>query len=204
MKSKDPVPTARGLELLVEALRVLPGVGPRSAQRMAYHLLQHDRAGGERLAQALAGALANVRRCAKCNNFAEEELCVLCRSTRRDASLLCVVETPADLSMVEQTLSYSGMYFVLMGRLSPLDGVGPRDIGLDRLLERVGGGEVQEVILATNFTNEGEATAHYIAEMLRDRGIRASRIARGVPLGGELEYVDAGTISQALLERREI
>ena len=204
MKRKDPVPTARGLELLVEALRALPGVGPRSAQRMAYHLLQHDRAGGERLAQALAGALANVRRCAKCNNFAEEELCILCRSARRDASLLCVVETPADLSMVEQTLSYSGMYFVLMGRLSPLDGVGPRDIGLDRLLERVGGGEVQEVILATNFTNEGEATAHYIAEMLRDRGIRASRIARGVPLGGELDYVDAGTISQALLERREI
>jgi len=204
LKSKDPVPTARGLELLVEALRVLPGVGPRSAQRMAYHLLQHDRAGGERLAQALAGALANVRRCAKCNNFAEEELCALCRSARRDASLLCVVETPADLSMVEQTLSYSGMYFVLMGRLSPLDGVGPRDIGLDRLLERVGGGEVQEVILATNFTNEGEATAHYIAEMLRARGVRASRIARGVPLGGELEYVDAGTISQALLERREI
>jgi recombination protein RecR len=204
LKSKDSVPTARGLELLVEALRALPGVGPRSAQRMAYHLLQHDRAGGERLAQALTGALANVRRCAKCNNFAEEELCTLCRSARRDASLLCVVETPADLSMVEQTLSYSGMYFVLMGRLSPLDGVGPRDIGLDRLLERVDGGEVQEVILATNFTNEGEATAHYIAEMLRARGIRASRIARGVPLGGELEYVDAGTISQALLERREI
>jgi recombination protein RecR len=204
LKSKDPVPTARGLELLVEALRVLPGVGPRSAQRMAYHLLQHDRAGAEHLAQALGAALANVRRCAKCNNFAEEELCVLCRSARRDASLLCVVETPADLSMVEQTLSYSGMYFVLMGRLSPLDGVGPRDIGLDRLLERVAGGEVQEVILATNFTNEGEATAHYIAEMLRARGVRASRIARGVPLGGELEYVDAGTISQALLERREI
>ena len=204
MKSKDPVPTARGLELLVEALRVLPGVGPRSAQRMAYHLLQHDRAGAEHLAQALGAALANVRRCAKCNNFAEEELCALCRSARRDPSLLCVVETPADLSMVEQTLSYSGMYFVLMGRLSPLDGVGPRDIGLDRLLERIAGGEVQEVILATNFTNEGEATAHYIAEMLRSRGVRASRIARGVPLGGELEYVDAGTISQALLERREI
>jgi recombination protein RecR len=204
LKSKDPVPTARGLELLVEALRVLPGVGPRSAQRMAYHLLQHDRTGAEQLAQALGAALANVRRCAKCNNFAEEELCTLCRSARRDPSLLCVVETPADLSMVEQTLSYSGMYFVLMGRLSPLDGVGPRDIGLDRLLERIAGGEVQEVILATNFTNEGEATAHYIAEMLRSRGVRASRIARGVPLGGELEYVDAGTISQALLERREI
>jgi len=204
LKNKEAVPTAKGLELLVEALRVLPGVGPRSAQRMAYHLLQHDREGGERLAQALAAALGNVRRCAKCNNFTEEELCALCRSPRRDSSLLCVVETPADLSMVEQTLSYSGMYFVLMGRLSPLDGIGPREIGLERLLERAAGGEVQEVILATNFTNEGEATAHYIAEMLRARGVRVSRIARGVPLGGELEYVDAGTISQALLERREI
>jgi recombination protein RecR len=204
LKSRDAVPTAKGLELLVEALRVLPGVGPRSAQRMAYHLLQHDRQGGERLAHALAAALGNVRRCAKCNNFTEEELCALCRSPRRDPSLLCVVETPADLSMVEQTLSYSGMYFVLMGRLSPLDGIGPREIGLERLLERAAGGEVQEVILATNFTNEGEATAHYIAEMLRARGVRVSRIARGVPLGGELEYVDAGTISQALLERREI
>jgi recombination protein RecR len=204
LKHKDAVPAAKGLELLVEALRALPGVGPRSAQRMAYHLLQNDREGGERLAHALSAALGSVRRCAKCNNFTEEELCALCRSPRRDASLLCVVETPADLSMVEQTLSYSGMYFVLMGRLSPLDGVGPREIGLERLLERAAGGEVQEVILATNFTNEGEATAHYIAEMLRARGVRVSRIARGVPLGGELEYVDAGTISQALLERREI
>jgi recombination protein RecR len=202
--SKDPVPTARGLEQLIQTLRVLPGVGPRSAQRMAYHLLQHDRAGAEQLAQALSGALATVRRCARCNNFSEEEVCALCRSPRRDASLLCVVETPADLAMVEQTLSYSGMYFVLMGRLSPLDGVGPRDIGLDRLQARVADGEVQEVILATNFTNEGEATAHYIAEMLRSRGIKVSRIARGVPLGGELEYVDAGTISQALLDRRGI
>ena len=149
-------------------------------------------------------ALATVRRCSECNNFTEEEVCSLCRSPRRDPALLCVVETPADLSMVEQTLSYSGMYFVLMGRLSPLDGVGPRDIGLDRLQARTGNGVVQEVILATNFTNEGEATAHYIAEMLRARGIKVSRIARGVPLGGELEYVDAGTISQALLERREI
>ena len=188
----------------MQALRVLPGVGPRSAQRMAYHLLQHDRAGAEALAQALAGALASVRRCVKCNNFTEEEVCALCRSPRRDAALLCVVETPADLAMVEQTLSYSGMYFVLMGRLSPLDGVGPRDIGLDRLLARATDGEVREVILATNFTNEGEATAHYIAEMLRARGVKASRIARGVPLGGELEYVDAGTLSQALLDRRGI
>ena len=202
--SKGAVPSAKGLERLVEALRVLPGVGPRSAQRMAFHLLQHDRAGGEQLAQALAQALATVRRCAKCNNFTEEEMCALCRSPRRDASLVCVVETPADLAMVEQTLAYSGMYFVLMGRLSPLDGVGPRDIGLDRLQARVADGEVREVILATNFTNEGEATAHYIAEMLRARGVKVSRIARGVPLGGELEYVDAGTLSQALLERREI
>ena len=199
----DPVPSAKGLDALVQALRVLPGVGPRSAQRMAYHLLQHDRAGAEQLAGALSAALAGVKRCAKCNNFTEEDVCALCRSPRRDAALLCVVETPADLSMVEQTLSYSGMYFVLMGRLSPLDGVGPRDIGLDRLLARAAEG-VQEVILATNFTNEGEATAHYIAEMLRARGIRVSRIARGVPLGGELEYVDAGTISQALLDRRGI
>ena len=202
--TKSAIPSAKGLERLVEALRVLPGVGPRSAQRMAYHLLQHDRAGADQLSQALSQALETVRRCAKCNNFSEEDLCSLCRSPRRDASLLCVVETPADLSMVEQTLSYSGMYFVLMGRLSPLDGVGPRDIGLDRLQGRVADGEVREVILATNFTNEGEATAHYIAEMLRARGIRVSRIARGVPLGGELEYVDAGTLSQALLERREI
>jgi recombination protein RecR len=198
------VPSAKGLERLIEALRVLPGVGPRSAQRMAYHLLQHDRPGAEHLAQALGQALATVQRCARCNNFTEDEVCALCRSQRRDPSLLCVVETPADLSMVEQTLSYSGMYFVLMGRLSPLDGVGPRDIGLERLQARAGDGEVREVILATNFTNEGEATAHYIAEMLRARGLRVTRIARGVPLGGELEYVDAGTISQALLERREI
>jgi len=202
--SKNAVPTAKGLERLLQALRVLPGVGPRSAQRMAYHLLQHDRAGAGELAQALEGALTGVRRCAKCYNFTEEEMCSLCRSPRRDPTLLCVVETPTDLAMVEQTLSYSGMYFVLMGRLSPLDGVGPRDIGLDRLLSRATDGEVQEVILATNFTNEGEATAHYVAEMLRTRRLRVSRIARGVPLGGELEYVDAGTLSQALLERREI
>jgi recombination protein RecR len=207
LKSKPPagsIPAVQGLDRLIEALRVLPGVGPRSAQRMAYHLLQHDRGGAETLAQALAGALAVVRRCTHCNNFSEQELCALCSSPRRDRSMLCVVETPADLATVEHTLSYSGMYFVLMGRLSPLDGVGPRDIDLDRLLERAGAGEVQEVILATNFTNEGEATAHYIAEMLRARSVRVSRIARGVPLGGELEYVDIGTISQALLDRRGI
>ena len=202
MAAKDTLPGAKGLERLIEALRILPGVGPRSAQRIAYHLLQRDRDGAGQLAQALDSALASVRHCARCNNFTEQEMCALCRSPRRDPSLLCVVETPADLAMVEQTLSFSGMYFVLMGRLSPLDGVGPRDIGLDRLLARAADGQVEEVILATNFTNEGEATAHYIAEMLRARGIRATRIARGVPLGGELEYVDVGTISQALLDRR--
>jgi len=199
---REPVPSAEGLDRLIEALRVLPGVGPRSAQRMAYYLLQHDRGGAETLSTALAAALQAVRHCVRCNNFTEDEVCSLCRSPRRDPALLCVVETPADLAVVEQTLSYSGTYFVLMGRLSPLDGVGPRDIGLDRLLARATDGVIQEVILATNFTNEGEATAHYIAEMLRARGVKATRIARGVPLGGELEYVDVGTISQALMDRR--
>jgi len=202
--NREPVPGAKGLERLIEALRVLPGVGPRSAQRIAYYLLQHERPVAEQLARALADALATVRHCTRCNNFTEDEICALCRSPRRDRSLLCVVETPADLAMVEQTATYAGMYFVLMGRLSPLDGVGPRDIGLERLLARVTDGEVAEVILATNFTNEGEATAHYIAEMLRARNLRVSRIARGVPLGGELEYVDVGTLSQALLDRRGI
>ncbi len=202
--SRDPVPSAKGLERLVEALRVLPGVGPRSAQRMAYHLLQRDRGGAEQLARALTEAVSRVRHCALCNNYTEDEVCALCRSPRRDRSLLCVVETPADLAMVEQTSAYAGMYFVLMGRLSPLDGIGPHDIGLEKLLARAGAGEVAEVVLATNFTNEGEATAHYVAEMLRARGVRVSRIARGVPLGGELEYVDAGTLSQALLDRRSM
>ncbi len=202
--SRDPVPSAKGLERLVEALRVLPGVGPRSAQRMAYHLLQRDRGGAEQLARALTEAVSRVRHCALCNNYTEDEVCALCRSPRRDRSLLCVVETPADLAMVEQTSAYAGMYFVLMGRLSPLDGIGPHDIGLEKLLARAGAGEVAEVVLATNFTNEGEATAHYVAEMLHARGVRVSRIARGVPLGGELEYVDAGTLSQALLDRRSM
>lgn len=200
----ESLPGAKGVDRLVEALRALPGVGPKAAQRMAYHLLQHDRAGAGELGQALQSALATVRRCARCNNFTDDEICALCSSPRRDPALLCVVETPADLAVIEQTLSFTGLYFVLMGRLSPLDGVGPRDIGLDRLLERVSDGQVREVILATNLTNEGEATAHTIAEMLRSRGVKASRIARGVPLGGELEYVDIGTVSQALLDRRGI
>ena len=204
MRSRESIPSAAALERLIDALRVLPGVGPRSAQRMAYHLLQHDRAGAQVLSDAIGGALRAVRRCSRCNNFAEEDVCALCQSPRRDGSLLCIVETPADLATVEHSLSYAGLYFVLMGRLSPLDGVGPRDIGLDRLLARVSEEGVREVILATNFTNEGEATAHYIAEMLRGRQVKVSRIARGVPLGGELEYVDVGTISQALLDRRGI
>jgi recombination protein RecR len=171
---------------------------------MAFHLLQRDKPGAHRLTNALARALQSIRRCTRCNSFAEEELCALCASSRRDPSLLCVVETPADLLMMEQTLAYSGLYFVLMGRLSPLDGVGPREIGLDVLQRRAADGMVKEVIVATNFTNEGEATAHYIGEMLKDQPVRITRIARGIPVGGELEYVDIGTIAQALAERKSV
>lgn len=187
---------------LIDALRCLPGVGPKSAQRMAFHLLQYDPAGAQRLSAALARVLSSVRRCVRCNTFTEDELCAVCASPKRDPAVLCVVETPADLATMEQTMAYRGLYFVLMGRLSPLDGVGPRDIGLDRLLARATDGAVKEVVLATNFTNEGEATAHYIGEMLRDRGLKLTRIARGIPVGGELEYVDAGTLAQAFYERR--
>ena len=190
------------LEELVEALRCLPGVGPKSAQRMAYHLLQRDQKGARRLAQALAQAVEVLRHCSRCNAFSENEVCERCASPRRDASLLCVVEMPADLNMMEQTHAFNGMYFVLMGHLSPLDGIGPKELHLERLLARAGDGSVREVILATNFTNEGEATAHYLGEMLRARGMKVSRIARGLPVGGELEHTDAGTIAQALIERR--
>jgi len=169
---------------------------------MALHLLQHDRKGALRLATALDAATRSIRHCLRCNTFTEDELCTVCRSTKRDPALLCVVETPADLLMIEHTQAYAGLYFVLMGRLSPLDGVGPKEIGLDRLLKRSLDGEVREVVLATNFTNEGEATAHYIGEMLGSRGLRVTRLARGVPVGGELEYVDSGTLAQALRERR--
>jgi recombination protein RecR len=192
------------LEDLIEALRCIPGVGPKSAQRTAYHLLQYDKAGAEKLAESLARALKSIRRCAKCNTFAEAELCALCASAKRDASQLCVVETPGDLLMMEQTLAYNGLYFVLMGRLSPIDGIGPREIGLDVMQRRLSNGEVKEVIVATNFTNEGEATAHYIGEMLKGTGLRVTRIARGVPVGGELEYVDTGTLAQAVVERRPV
>ena len=187
---------------LVEALRALPGVGPKSAQRMAYHLLQRDRPAAARLAQGLERALHSIIRCERCNNFSETALCELCSSAQRDPALLCVVETPADLLMVEQTLAYRGLYYVLMGRLSPLDGIGPRDIGLDRLAQRVADGPVREVVIATNFTNEGEATAHYVSELLQAHGVKLSRIARGVPVGGELEFVDPGTLAQAFYDRR--
>jgi recombination protein RecR len=190
------------LEELIQALRCLPGVGPKSAQRMAYHLLQRDQKGAERLARGLGEALGRIRHCTRCNTFTEAEMCSVCSSQRRDATLLCVVESPGDLLMMEQTQSYSGLYFVLMGRLSPLDGIGPREIHLDRLVKRATDGEVKEVILATNFTVEGEATAHYVSELLLGKGLKVTRIARGLPVGGELEHVDSGTLAQAVLERR--
>ena len=191
-----------GLESLIEALRCLPGVGPKSAQRMAYHLLQRDRAGAQLLGEAVLHALQSVRHCQRCNTFSEAEVCERCLSPRRDRSLLCVVETPVDMNMMEQTLSFQGLYYVLMGRISPLDGVGSLELGLERLMSRVLDGKVREVILATNYTNEGEATAHYITAMLKPKGITVTRIARGVPVGGELEYVDSGTLAQALRERK--
>lgn len=190
------------LEALVEALRRLPGVGQKSAQRMAFHLLQHDRDGAERIAGALRQAVQRIRHCARCHTFTEDEVCATCRDPGRDARLLCVVETPADQAALERTGSYRGYYFVLMGRLSPLDGVGVRDIGLAPLLARAADGQVEEVIVATGFTAEGDATAHVVAEALRARGLRTTRLARGVPAGSELEYVDLSTIAHALVERR--
>ena len=190
------------LEALTAALKRLPGVGAKSAQRFAYYLLQHDREGAALLSRALAEAVERIRHCARCNTFTEHEICDTCSSPRRDAAVLCVVETPSDQLMVEQTLTFNGLYFVLMGRLSPLDGIGPKEIHFDRLLARATDGTVREVILATNFTQEGEATAHYIGELLRARGLKVTRLARGVPVGSELEYVDPGTIAQALRDRR--
>ena len=192
------------LEQLIESLRCLPGVGPKSAQRMAYYLLQRDRKGASSLALALDNALQVVDHCKLCNTFSEQPICPLCESAQRDSTVLCVVEMPTDLMMLESTRAYSGMYFVLMGRLSPLDGVGPKEIHLDKLLKLAQDGVVQEVILATNYTVEGDATAHYISELLRARGIKVSRIARGMPMGGEIEYVDTGTLAQAMLERRSV
>ncbi len=190
------------LDTLIQSLRRLPGVGVRSAQRMAFHLLQHDREGAQQLARALNEAVANVRHCALCHTFTEGEVCATCRDPQRDASKLCVVETPADQAALERTGAFKGRYFVLMGKLSPLDGIGPHDIGVAGLIERASDGVVQEVILATNFTAEGETTAHVIGQLLKSRGLTVTRLARGVPAGSELEYVDLGTIAHALVDRR--
>ncbi len=193
---------SNSLDVLVQSLRRLPGVGVKSAQRMAFHLLQHDRDGARTLARALQEASDNVRHCTQCHTFTEAEVCRTCLDAQRDRSKLCVVETPADQAAVERTAAYKGLYFVLMGKLSPLDGIGPRDIGLQKLFARATDGVVQEVILATNFTAEGEATAHVIGEALKARGLKVTRLARGVPAGSELEYVDLGTIAHALVDRR--
>ena len=190
------------LNALIEALRRLPGVGVKSASRMAFHLLQHDRPGAQALAQALQQAATQIRHCSLCHTFTENDVCATCLDPRRDRSKLCVVETPADQAALERTAAFKGLYFVLMGKLSPLDGIGPKDIGLAKLFERATNGGVQEVILATNFTAEGEATAHVISEALKARGLKVTRLARGVPAGSELEYVDLGTIAHALVDRR--
>jgi recombination protein RecR len=196
------VADTNSLEVLIQALRRLPGVGAKSASRMAFHLMQHDRPGALTLSRALRDAADSVLHCERCNTFTQAEVCGTCLDPRRDATTLCVVETPADQSALERTNAYKGLYFVLMGKLSPLDGIGPKDIGLKKLFDRACDGIVQEVILATNFTAEGEATAHVISEGLKARGLRLTRLARGVPVGSELEYVDLGTIAHALVDRR--
>jgi len=193
------------LEALMESLRCLPGVGPKSAQRMAFHLLQRDRSGGMRLAQALTRAMAEISHCSDCRTFTEQEICTICANPRRQQNgQICVVESPADIHAIEQTGQFGGRYFVLMGHLSPLDGIGPQDIGLDRLEQRLERETLQEVILATNPTVEGEATANYIAELCGQYGVDASRIAHGVPVGGELEMVDGTTLSHSLAGRHKI
>lgn len=189
---------------LIQALRCLPGVGPKSAQRMAFHLLEKDRHGAESLVNALQSALDKVQRCSRCRTLSETPVCLICGSPRRDHGLLCIVETPADIQAIEQTAEYTGLYFVLMGRLSPLDGIGPREIGLDALAQRLREQPVREVILATNPTLEGEATAHYISELVHHAGIKVTRLAHGIPIGGELEFVDSSTLSHALAGRREM
>ena len=205
---------SNALEGLTEALRRLPGVGVKSAARMSFHLLQNDKPGAMQIAKAIEHAILSVKHCALCNTLTEQEICNTCQNPQRDRSKLCVVETPADQAALERTLAYQGLYYVLMGKLSPLDGVGPHDIGLQTLFDRVlprnaqdehlpaGQCEVKEVILATNFTAEGEATAHVISQALKSRGIQVTRLARGVPVGSELEYVDLGTIAHALVDRR--
>ncbi|QIL79747.1 recombination protein RecR [Diaphorobacter sp. HDW4A] len=190
------------LDALIQALRRLPGVGIKSAQRMAFHMLQHDREGAQVLSRALHEASSSIRHCERCHTFTEGAICDVCSDSGRDVSRLCVVETPADQSAMERTGAFKGLYFVLMGRLSPLDGVGPKDIGVKKLIDRATDGVVQEVILATSFTAEGEATAYAIGEALRPRGVQVTRLARGVPVGSELEFVDLGTIAHALADRR--
>ena len=198
------MPASPLISQLMDALRCLPGVGNKTAQRMAYHLLERDREGGRALAQALERAMQNVGRCSDCRTLCETEHCSLCSSNSRDVSMLCVVETPVDVDAIEQATDFRGRYFVLMGHLSPLDGIGPAQLGLGQLEQRFAAGELEEVILATNPTIEGEATAQYINELASEHGIRTTRIAHGVPMGGELEYIDSGTLSHAFSGRREI
>lgn len=192
------------LNQLMEALRCLPGVGPKSAQRMAFHLLERDRAGGRRLAQVLEEAMVRIGHCRRCRTLTEADVCALCANPNRDPASLCVVETPSEMVAIEQAINFSGQYFILGGRLSPLDGIGPKELGLDQLEQRFRDAEVKELILATNPTVEGEVTAQYIADMARAKGIRVTRIAHGVPLGGELEYMDGGTLSHAFAWRTEL
>ena len=194
--------TPQALESVIDSLKKLPGVGPKAAQRMAFHLMQHDKGAAQDIAEALINALSRVRHCDRCNNFSEQPVCDLCQSANRDESVICVVEMPSDVQSIEQTQSFKGHYFVLLGRLSPLDGVGPKEIGLDRLIMRASEDAVKEVIVATNFTNEGEATAHYISEKLIPLGLSVTRLSRGVPAGGEIEYVDIGTLAQSIIERK--
>jgi recombination protein RecR len=196
--------TSRLIGRLIESLRCLPGVGPKSAQRMAFHLLEHNRDGGRQLAEALSLAMEQVGNCRECRTLSEADICTLCANERRDGSQLCVVETPADVQALEQSTGFKGLYFVLMGHLSPLDGIGPEALGLGLLEARLASGKVQELILATNPTVEGEATAHFVSEMARAHGVRSTRIAHGVPMGGELEYIDGGTLSHAFAGRQEI
>jgi recombination protein RecR len=192
------------LEQLIEAFRILPGVGQKTAQRMAYHVLERDRDGGQRLADALAAAVERIGHCARCRDFSETEVCVTCANGSRDAHLLCAVESPADRLVIEQATGFRGFYFVLQGRLSPLDGIGPRELGLEKLAARFAEGEVRELVIATNPTVEGEATAHYLAQLARQHQVVPTRLAHGVPLGGELEYVDRGTLSHAFGSRSEM
>ena len=192
------------LENLVDALKILPGVGPKSALRLTYFLLQRNRKGAKNLSEKISNALEQLMHCELCNNFSEEPKCSICLSDKRDVSTICVVEMPSDLLMLEETHSFDGLYFILMGRLSPLDGIGPNDIHLSKLINRIKNSKIKELILATNFTVEGNATAQYIKELFKDVDIKTSRIARGLPMGGEIEYVDSGTLAQAIIERKTL